>query len=232
MSRFAKIVAAMAIVPVVAIAAPVSATVQSSVEGGDIYRVKNVTKNGSFSDPANADACDTLMYQVRIHNPGPEQPLTNVTVSAAFPTAASNKNVSIVTARAANASPSNTSDTATVNISTSQKVSYVNGTTQLLDADGNVIKTLSDGITGSGVNIGNVGVSIGEKRFVRFQAKVNCSQPTPTPPTTPKPTPAAPVVEGKTTELPNTGVGSVLGVFAGASSAGAAAHLAVRRFRK
>jgi LPXTG-motif cell wall-anchored protein len=32
--------------------------------------------------------------------------------------------------------------------------------------------------------------------------------------------------------LPNTGAGSVLGAFAGASSAGAAAHMAVRRFRR
>jgi hypothetical protein len=48
---------------------------------------------------------------------------------------------------------------------------------------------------------------------------------TPTTPTTPAPT--------KASELPNTGAGDVLGIFAGASAAGTAAHAVVsRRFRR
>jgi hypothetical protein len=35
---------------------------------------------------------------------------------------------------------------------------------------------LPDGVTTSGVSIGNVGVSINEKRFVQFQEKVNCPE--------------------------------------------------------
>jgi len=179
MIRFSKIAAALAVVSVLAFAAPALAIVQSSVEGGDIYRVKNMTKNVDFTDPASADACDVLMYKVRIHNPGPTETLTNVRVQAAFGTAATTKNVSIITVRADNASPSSTSDTATVNLSSSQTMAFVSGSTQLLDADGNLIQNLPDGITGNGVGIGSVGVSIGNKRFVQFQEKVNCPAPTP-----------------------------------------------------
>lgn len=234
MSRLFKIATAVAIAPALIFAGNAAATVQSSVEGGDIYRVKNVTKNVDFTDPASADACNVLQYKVRIHNPGPSEVLNNVTVQAAFQTAASAKNVSIVTVRASNASPSNTSDTATVNLSSVQNLSYVNGSTQLLDPNGNVIKTLPDGITQGGVSIGSVGVSINEKRFVQFEEKVNCPTPPVTPPVTPPAKPVTPVVQGKTTELPNTGPGDVLGIFAGASVLGAAGHygMAVRRSRR
>lgn len=179
MSRLFKLAAVLSVVPAVAFASPALATVQSSTEGGDIYRVKNVTKNTDFTDPVSADACNVLQYKVRIHNPGPTSALTNVTVQAGFPTAASTKNVSIITVRASNASPSNTSDTATVNLSSVQALNYVNGSTELLDANGSLIKTLPDGITQGGVSIGNVGVSINEKRFVQFKEKINCPTPEP-----------------------------------------------------
>jgi hypothetical protein len=224
MKKLVSVIAGLAAVPVVAMAVPVNATVQPSIEGGDIYRVKNVTKNIDFTDPVNADACDLLMYKVRIHNPGPVA-LTNVRVQAAFQTAASTSNKSIITVRADNASPSNTSDTATANLSSSQTLSYVSGSTQLLDANGNVISTLSDGITQGGVSIGSVGVSINEKRFVQFQEKVNCPTPTPTP------TPTTPTAVKGTTTIPNTGPGAVAGLFAGASALGMAGHYAIRRRR-
>jgi hypothetical protein len=179
MRKLIALAAAFAAAPVLAFATPALATVQSSIEGGDIYRVKNVTKNVDFTDPATADACDVLEYKVRIHNPGPTETLNNVRVVAAFGTAATTKNVSIITVRADNASPSSTSDTATVNLSSSQTMSFVDGSTQLLDADGNFMQNLPDGITGNGVNIGSVGVSIGNKRYVQFQEKVNCPPVTP-----------------------------------------------------
>src|SRR5581483_9941351 len=155
MIRFPKLATALAVVPVLAFASPALASVQSSIEGGDIYRVRNVTKGTDFTDPVSADACNVLQYKVRIHNPGPTDTLNNVTVSAAFGTAATTKNVSILTVRADNAAPSSTSDTATVNLSSSQTMSYVSGSTQLLDADGNFMQNLPDGITGNGVNIGS-----------------------------------------------------------------------------
>jgi hypothetical protein len=68
-----------------------------------------------------------------------------------------------------------TTANATVNISSAQTVSYENGTTQLLDAKGNVIENLPDTITGSGVNIGTLVGSATE--YVNFKAKVSCPAP-------------------------------------------------------
>lgn len=167
------------------LAPSIFAVVQSSIEGGDIYRVRNVTKGGTFADPVNADACDTLQYKVRIHNPGPTETLHNVTVQAVFQTAASTQNKSLIIIKAPEASPSNTSDTATVNLSTAQTVTFISGSAQLLDANGAIISSLSDAIVGGGVNIGSVGISLNQKRFVQFKAKVNCPKPPEQPPEKP-----------------------------------------------
>jgi hypothetical protein len=182
MIRFLKLsaVTAMSTAAIALVGIPlVSAAGMGTIEGGDIYRAKNLTKNNpSFVDPINADACDSIEYRVRIHNPSVDNAaLTNVRVSAAFPTAASTVNTSIATVRADNAFPNSTSDTATVSLSTAQTLSYVSGSTRLMNAQGSEIKSLPDGVTGSGVNIGTVGVSIGEIRFVQFKMKVSCPQP-------------------------------------------------------
>jgi hypothetical protein len=96
-----------------------------------------------------------------------------------------------------------------------------------------VIKNLPDGILNSGVNIGNIGPLTTDTEEVQFQAKLACPTPTPTPAPTPAPTPTPAPASSKGPEaLPNTGAGDVLGAFAGASAAGAAAHAAVRRVRR
>lgn len=221
-STLTSLAVLVAVPAIVLSSAPARAAVPSSIEGGNIYRVKNVTQGTDFSDPNNAAACDLLQYKVRIHNGGPDEILTNVTVQAAFPTAASTQNISLIILRADNASPSSTSDTATVNLSTAQKMSYVSGTTQLLDADGNVMQTLPDGITQAGVNIGSLGISINEKRFVQFEEKVNCPTP-PTPPVTLPATPTKgtpPVTPAAPTSLVNTGPGSDAAIFLAATIAG------------
>jgi hypothetical protein len=112
-----------------------------------------------------------------------------------------------------------------VNLSSAQTVTYENGSTTLYNENGTVIKTLPDTITTSGVDIGALNGSTTE--FVNYKAKVSCpSKPTPTP------TPITPVTTPKA--LPNTGAGDVLGIFAGATAAGSAAHMAItaRRNRR
>ncbi len=171
--------ALLAIIPMIFVASQLVQALAPYIEPGNIYRVRNITDNplGDYMDPASADKCEKLQYQVRIHNPG-EEPLRNVTVQAGFQSAAATQNISTVVIRADNASPSNTSDTATVNLSTAQKVTYDVGSTELLDANGVVIDdSMPDVTAGSGVPIGNVGVSVNEKRFVRFTATVDCPQP-------------------------------------------------------
>lgn len=225
MIRFVSKLAVLALaLPILAFSAPAYAAT-GQIEGGDIYWSKNITKGSGFVDPTSADAGDTLLYRVRIHNPG-EVCLTNVNLKAILPSGVNSTNTSTITIWADSATTNYISDTATINLSSGQSISYTPGTTQLLDQNGAVISTLPDTILSSGVNIGGVCVSVNNKRFVQFQAKVSV------------PSVATPVVTkaGATTTkaLPNTGPGDVLGAFAGASAAGAGVHYAIssRRNRR
>lgn len=157
------------------VATPALATGQGQVEGGNIYRIKNVTQNIDFNDPQTANKCEVVQYRVRIHNPGPGV-ISNVNVKATLPATVATTNTSTVTISASNAFPQTTSDSALLNLSSATSVTYMGSSTELLDANGSLIKALPDGIIGSGVNIGNVGVSINEKRFVQFKAKTGCPE--------------------------------------------------------
>lgn len=224
MLKFAKLAAGLAIVPVVAYAGVANAAGGGQIEGGDIYRVKNVTKGSDFVDLASADAGDTLTYKVRIHNPGQEC-LSNVVVKAALPGGSDKTNTSTITVKADNATTNFISDTVTVNLSSAQTINYVPNSTQLLDANGAVKSTLPETLFSSGVNIGSICVSENNKEYVQFQAKVSTPAPTPTPTPTPTTTTAAPAPKA----LPNTGPGEVAGLFAGASALGAAGHYVTTR---
>lgn len=214
---------AIAIPAVVLSGSSVYAAAEGQIEGGDIYYAKNVTKGTAFGDPISADKCETVQYRVRVHNPGPGE-IQGVNVKATLPASAINNANSTVTVSSVSADPADTSDTANVNLSGSYKTSYIAGSTQLLGASGEVLNTLPDTILGGGVNIGAVGVSLGEKRFVQFSAKVDCPETpgctvncTPTPPKTPE-TPktktAAPSV------IAATGPEALLGGLAGTGALG------------
>ena len=223
MSKIKQFAATALVVPVL-FAGVASASFGGQVEGGDIYRARNITKNTAFADPISADQCDTVQFRVRIHNPGPEA-LTGVTVKATLNTEVAASHSSVATVSAENANPSYVTDTAGVNLTKAAGMSYVNGTTQLLDQSGAVMSTLPDTILTSGVSVPNgVGVSTEQKRFVQFQAKVDCPQPPVTPPVTP---PTTTVVK----TLPNTGPGQVAGIVAAVVVASAVAYNWVARRR-
>ena len=195
MLKFLKKASAILAIAAVVLTGPVAlATAEGQIEGGNIYYAKNVTKGTGFGDPISADKCETVQYRVRIHNPGPGT-LSGVTVKATLPAGEANNANSTATVSAINATPQTTTDTATVNLTGSYKTSYVAGSTQLLGPSAEVLSTLPDGIIGSGVSVGNVGVSLAEKRFVQFSAKINCPE---TPVCTVKCTPETP----KTPETP------------------------------
>jgi len=184
------------------------------IGGGDIYRIKNLTKNTDFTDPATANACEKLEYKVRLHNSGFDS-VTNIVADATLPSNSSTSNVSKMTVTYSGGVVPSVSDTATLNLTSAQSVSYVSGTTQLLDGNNNLVKALPDGVTQGGVNVGTLNGSTVE--FVQFQAQVNCPTPPVTPPTTPPTTPATPATP---TALVNTGPGSVAAIFAAATAAG------------
>lgn len=180
MKKLTSIALGILMIPVVA-ASSVSALTAGQIEGGDIYRVKNITKGIDFTDPVAATCGDIVQFKVRIHNPGPDA-LTGVKVSATFPTVAATSHSSKVTVSADNANPTSTSDTAGVNLDKSGVLQYVAGSTELLDAHNSKLSTLPDGVVNGSVNVpGDVGVSTEQKRFVQFSAKVDCPTTPPAP---------------------------------------------------
>jgi uncharacterized repeat protein (TIGR01451 family) len=216
MTRFSKLAAALAVVPVLAISGTALAGSPGQLaQGTSVYQVKNLTQKGSYAKTISATCNEEVQYSMELANTG-NADLHNVTLTATLP---SNGGVSAATATTDLGGNSGTHDSVTVNLGSGQTQTLENGTTALFDDKGNAIKTLPDTIT-SGVNVGTINGSTTE--FVNFKAKVSC--PT-TPPATPPTTPA-------TTTLPNTGAGDVLEIFAGVSALGAAGHYATRRFKR
>ena len=146
------------------------------IEGGNIYRVRNVSTNGSFTDPATGTCNNTFQFRVRVHNPGPD-PLANVNVMATLPSTTSASHSSQVTISSSDANPTSVTDTAGITLDQAAKLNYIGGSTQLLDPNGTVLSTLPDTILTSGVNIGTVGVSVQQLRFVQFQVNAECTTP-------------------------------------------------------
>ncbi len=253
----AGLLSALVLITGVALAAPAG-----QIEGGDIYRVRNVSTGGEFTDPASGTCNNTFQFKVRVHNPGPDA-LTNVNVKATLPSGEATSHSSKVTISASNANPPTNSDTAGVNLDKAGKLSYIAGSTELLDANGSKLSTLGDTILTSGVDIGTVGVSIQQKRFVQFSTKVDCPEQPPKPPVTISvcelatkkivtikesdfdskkytkdlalcsETPTKPTTPPEIgTSIPNTGAEGLAALTAGVSGLGAAAHQLYIRRRK
>ena len=196
------------------------AAVEGGIEPGDIYFAKNVTKGTGFVKSTSADKGETVQYRVRVHNPGPGI-VNGVTVKATIPNGVSDNANSTVTVNAINNSQGPVTDSVAVSLAGSYNVNYIPGSTELLDGNAAKLSTLPDTILSSGVNIGDVGVSLAEKRFVQFSVKINapevpvcppgttgtppnCVKPPVTPPTTTTKTtpPATPVTPSV---IPSTG---------------------------
>lgn len=196
---------------------PVAAAA-GQIEGGNIYRVRNVSQNGAFTDPASATCGDTVQFRVRIHNPGPDT-INGVTATATLPNEKGTSHSSTMTISSADANPTSISDTAGVKTDKESTIAYVAGSTQLLDANGSVMQNLGDGIVGGGVSVPNgVGVSTQQMRFVQFSAKLNCeTNPGCTVNCTPGETPKTGVTPSA---IASTGPAEVLSSVAGTGALG------------
>ncbi len=215
MSKLLKLsAAALVVAPVMLFASSAKADSPGQLTGGDnVYTVKNVTKNGAYASSASVACGEKVRYSVRLHNAA-YGGLTHVIVKA-------NLADGTVSATPAEGADAGTSGKVTVSVS-GGTLAYKNGSTVLYDANGKALNSaFADTITTTGVDVGSINGSTTE--FVNFEAEVNCPTPTPTPTPSPAATTKAP------TALPNTGAGEVVGVFAGASAAGAAAHAVVSR---
>jgi hypothetical protein len=177
MTRFSKLAAALAVLPIMAFASPVLADSPGQLETGSfVYQVKDVTTSGTYGNSINVSACDEVQYRVWLHNTEFGN-LSNVTAMVNLPSASSTTNTSTMTATTDLGGTSGTNGSATVNVGSAQTVSYENGSSVLFNQSGNVIKSLPDTITGSGVNIGTLNGSTTE--YITFKAKVSCPVVTP-----------------------------------------------------
>lgn len=230
LSKVAAIAGATTIASVAALT-PVLADSPGQLEGGSlVYKVKNVTQNGSYANTVSAKACDELQYSIDLHNTE-YGALHNIMVKVNLPSGSTTSNVSTMTASPDAGGTTGTSGTASVNFTIPQNVTYENGTTVLYDGSGHVIKNLSDGITPNGINVGSLNGSTTE--FVNFKARVNCPT-TPNTPGTPgtpgtseTPGKGGPVAPAGTT-LPDTGAESGLAGLAGTGALG----YAVMQYRR
>lgn len=220
MVKVSKIIAGLAIVPMLAFSAPVFADSPGQLLGGsNVYVVKNVTQNGAYGSSASVKACgDVIQFSVLLSNTHFGQ-LTDIVVKANVPT---NGGTSNMTAVPASSGTTGTEGSVNVSLGSTQKLSYVAGSTELFDKDSKFVKTLADGIATNGVNVGSLDGST--KEFVNFKAKVSCDT---TPPVTPPVTP--PTTTTPPSTLPNTGAGSVIALFAVVATAGAVAYNWVMR---
>jgi uncharacterized repeat protein (TIGR01451 family) len=180
MSKVLNIAAGLAVVPMLAFSTSALADANpGQIESGNIYRVRNLTTNGGFVTNGTATCGDTVQFRVRIHNAGPEA-LTNVKVAATLNGATGTTHGSQVTVSADN-NLHGATVTANAGVATDKaaSISYVSGSTELLDYSAtpggeNVLRALPDGITASGVNIGTVGPLTSDTEEVQFKAKLVC----------------------------------------------------------
>lgn len=170
LSKFAAV--ATGVIAVVAVSmSPVFASSPGQLAGGTgLYLAKDLTQGGSYASSINVAACDEVQYSMELSNVE-FGALNNVTVSA---TLASNGGTSNLTATTDLGGATGTSGSTTVNVASGQTISYESGSTKLYDGNGNLIKTVSDGITTGGVNIGTINGSTTD--YLNFKAKVSCPQ--------------------------------------------------------
>ena len=168
MNKFVSL-AALVVLPVLGVlfSAPVFATSPGQLAGGDLYQVRNVSKNTGYANSVAATCNEVVKFNFKLSNTEYGM-LYGVKVSA-------NLQNGSATASATNSSNEavSVSDTASVSLDKGS-LSFVPGTTQLFTVDGQLIRNLADGVTTSGVDAGNLAGSTRE--FVQFQAKVNCPE--------------------------------------------------------
>jgi hypothetical protein len=214
------------LVPAVLIATEAGAAGQG-ILSGDIFQTENVTAHQqSFTDPNTAKPGDTIIYRVAVGGTvSGAGSLKNAAVKVQFPADSPKSNVAKATVSADNAA--SVTDSATVNLSQGVALTYVPGSTKLLDKNGSLLTLLPDTIISSGVSVmeqrdGESVCAFGNSKcYVQFEMTSNMKPTTPsTPPTTQATTPATPT---PSTPLATAGPDSAAGAI-GLMSLSAAAY--------
>ncbi|MEO5499271.1 MAG: hypothetical protein ABIR46_02115 [Candidatus Saccharimonadales bacterium] len=172
MKKLLSLVLGAVMVPAVAFST-VSATGMGQLGEGNFYYSP---QNGVAVDPATLACGSELTLKIRAHNGGPST-VQNTTITATLPNTVATSHVSKATISSPYADPSSTSDNMTVNLDKAGRLTYVAGSTELLNSAGTKLSSLPDTLTTTGVNIGEVKVSVQEIRSVQFKVKAVCETP-------------------------------------------------------
>jgi hypothetical protein len=176
MIRFSKLAAVLSVVPVLAVSGSAFAGSVGQLAGGPgntLYQVKNLTQKGAYGSAISGTSCnDEIQYSMELSNTEFGS-LTNVVLKTTLP---SNGGTSTATATTDLGGTTGTTSSVNVTLGSNQTQSYENGTTVLYNGSGQVIKTLPDTVTTSGVNIGTLNGSTTE--YVNFKVKVTCAPTT------------------------------------------------------
>jgi hypothetical protein len=189
------------LVPAVLIATEAGAATQG-ILSGDIFQTENVTAHQqAFADPSTAKPGDTIIYRVTVGGTvSGAGSLKNTAVKVQFPADSPKLNVAKATVSADNAA--SVTDTATINLSQGVALTYVPGSTKLLDKNGALLTLLPATIISSGVSVmeqrdGESVCAFGNSKcYVQFEMTSSTKPTTPsTPQATPPaaPTPSAPL---------------------------------------
>lgn len=191
------------------ISSPAFAASPGQLAGGDNYLVKNLTQGSAYANSVSATCNEEVQFSMQLSNTE-YGALNNVTLKATLPSGGGTSTASATTHLGGT---TGTSDTASFTLGANQTIGYEAGSTVLYDGNGSVIRTLGDGVTNGGVNIGTIDGST--TKFVNFKAKVECETPpcpkgqTGTPPNCETPstptTPETPSTPSTPTSLPATG---------------------------
>ena len=184
-----------------------------NVKDGDIVTVRAYVHNNA--DPNKIGETAAVAKNVRIHVQLPTGSESNQTIVAFI--------------SADNANPGTVNDTMQLASTDKMTVSYVPGSAQFqhsVDGTTQRVDTVDDSVVNrDGASLGSIKGCFQYSGYVTLKVKVSIPS-TPKPPVTP-PTTTTTSTPATPTKLVNTGAGSVIGIFAAATAAGAAAYRVV-----
>jgi len=196
MKSFLKIVQVLAIIPLLVFSLKVGGvqaagptSFNNMVGDDDFLRGRNVTQNGSFTDPVAANAGDEVDVAVYYHNTGPDAEATNTIIKAVVPTNTGTQHVITGTIAADGVAPVSGTivngqevgpANLTVNSLTATTMQFVPGSVRWYPRQATTTgpgQNVPDGSNGdsivtTGVNIGTVKVCFEFSGTVMFRVKL------------------------------------------------------------
>lgn len=145
------------------------------IEQGNIVRASPTgTPGGSFGDPIAAARGSVVVIGTRLSNVGPDD-IAAARITADIPSISGDALAITIHVASGEANPSPISDT--VGIETADRrpvcLRYVPGSSIERTVAGDVLRSLKDGVAGSGVTVGPLGVPLEDVRTITFRIRLD-----------------------------------------------------------